>query len=81
MLTVRLHPRCNERAVWEGRVLDHTGHAVVVLQVGGEAEGAVQSGGAVRVKSVVHFDGEKVIWRWKVVDQPADLRLGLAADG
>lgn len=46
-LTVGFHPHCGEFGVWEGRVLDHTGHAVFVLYVGGEAEDAAQGGGAV----------------------------------
>lgn len=46
-LTVGFHPHCGEFGVWEGRVLDHAGHAVLVLQVGGEAEDAAQGGGAV----------------------------------
>lgn len=40
VLTVCFHLYCGDFWVWEGRVFDHAGHAVVVLQVGGEAEDA-----------------------------------------
>lgn len=61
-------------------MLDHTGHAVLVLEVGGEAEVAAQGGGAVRVSGFSHVHSKRGIWGRKVVDQPADLRRRLAAD-
>lgn len=60
-LTVRFHPHCGEFGVWESWVLNHTGHAVLVLQVGGEAEDAAQSGRSVRVNSITHIHSKRVI--------------------
>lgn len=67
-LTVRFHPHCGEFGVREGRVLDHAGHAVLVLQVGGEAEDAAQGGGAVWVSSVTRVHSENIIWGRKAAD-------------
>lgn len=60
---------------------DHTGHAVFILQVGGESEGAGQGGGPVRVSRGVQVDSKRVIWSWEASDQPANLRRGPASDG
>ena len=79
-LTVGFHPHCGVFGVWEGWVLDHTGHAVLVLEVGGEAEVAAQGGGAVRVSGFSHVHSKRGIWGRKVVDQPADLWRRPAAD-
>lgn len=59
-LTVRFHPCCAEFVVWEGRVLDHTGHVLFILQVGGEAKDAAQAGGAICVKGFAHIHGKDV---------------------
>lgn len=62
-------------------MIDRTGHAVLVLQVGREAEGADQGGGPVGVSSFIHVDSKGVIWYREASDQPANLRWRPAADG
>lgn len=79
--TVCFHPHCGEFRVGESRVIDRAGHSVLVLQVGGEAEGADQGGGPVCVSSVVHVDSKGVIWCREASDPPANLRWRPAADG
>lgn len=79
--TIRFHPHCGEFGVWEGRVLNIAGHAVLVLQVGGEAEDAALGECAVWVSCVAHTHSEGVIWGSKAVNGPADLRWGPATDG
>lgn len=61
-------------------MIDGAGHAVLILQVGGEAEGADRGGGPVRVSSVLH-DSKGVIWCREASDQPDNLRWRPAADG
>lgn len=62
-------------------MVNRAGHAVLILQVGGEAEGAGHGGGPVRVSGVVHVDSKGVSWCREASDQPANLRWRPAADG
>ena len=75
--TVGLHPHCGECGAWEGRVLNITGHAVLFLQVRGEAEDALLGERAVRVSCAAHAHSEGGIWG----NQPADLSWGPAPGG
>lgn len=59
-LTVSFHRHGGDFVLLERRVLDRTGHAVLVLQVGGEAEDAAHGGGSVGVLRVAHVDSEGV---------------------
>lgn len=61
-------------------MLDRTGHAVLVLQVGGEAEDAAHGGGAVGVLHVAHVDSEGVARDGDAFHQPADLSRRSARD-
>lgn len=61
VLTICFHHHCGEFGVSKSWVLDHTGHAVLFLQVGGEAEDAAQGGGSVRVNSITHIHSKRVI--------------------
>lgn len=79
--TVCFDPHCGEFWVGEGRVTDRTGHAVLILQVGGESEGAGQGGSPIRVGGGVHVDSKRVIWSGEASDRPANVRRGPAADG
>lgn len=79
--TVCFHPHCGEFWVGERWVADRTGHAVLVLQVGGESEGAGQGGSPVGVGGGVHVHSKGVTWSGEASDRPANLRRGPAADG
>lgn len=59
-LTVSFHGHHSDFVLLERRVLDQTGHTVLVLQVGGEAEDAAHGGGSVGVMHVAHVDSEGV---------------------
>lgn len=59
-LTVSFHRHGGDFVLLERRVLDRTGHAVLALQVGGEAEDAAHGGGSVGVLRVAHVDSEGV---------------------
>lgn len=67
-LTVCFHAHCGVFRAQESRVLDHTGHTVFVLQVGGEAEDATQGGGSVWVNSISHIHSKRVIWGREAFD-------------
>lgn len=79
--TVCFNPHCGEFWVIESWVTDRTGHAVLILQVRGESEGAGQGGSPVRVGGGVHVNGKRVICSGEASDQPANLRQRPAADG
>lgn len=79
--TVCFDPHCGEFWVGESWVTDRTGHAVLILQVGGEMEGAGQGGSPVGVGGGVHVDSKRVIWSGEASDRPANLRRRPAADG
>lgn len=59
-LTVGFHGHGGDFVLLKRRVTDHTGHGVLVLQVGRETKDAAHGGRSVRVMHVANFCGEGV---------------------